>query len=202
MNVKSRKTEQSEATRAALLAAGEQLFAERGYAGTATEDVVARASVTRGALYHHFKDKQDLFRAVFIVVEERLTGQLAEVALAASDPWKTLTSGADAFLDLCMDPTVQRIVLIDAPSVLGWQQWRELEAQYGLGLLKEALRDAMDSGVLAAQPVDTLAHLLLAALNEAALFIAQAANRERARADVGTTIVGLLTALRADRAAG
>jgi AcrR family transcriptional regulator len=200
MNVKSRKAEQSEATRAALLTTAEALFGERGYAATATEELVQRAGVTRGALYHHFKDKRDLFLAVFIAVEERLTAKLAEVAVGATDPWQALVSGAHAFLDACMEPHVQRIVLLDAPSVLGWQEWREVEARYGLGLLKEALRSAMEAKAIGQQPVDPLAHLLLAALNEAALFIAQAKQRKAARKLVGATVDNLLASLRSQAA--
>jgi AcrR family transcriptional regulator len=199
MPVKSRNTERSEATRAALVRTAAGLFGERGYQATATEDLVARAGVTRGALYHHFKDKRDLFRAVFVATEERLMTRIAEQA-HDDDPWRVLVGGARAFLDASMDPGVQRIVLIDAPSVLGWAEWRELEARYGLGLLRAAVEAAMEAGEIREQPLDPLAHLLLAALNEAALFIVQAADRDHARAEVGTTVDNLLDSLRAHAA--
>lgn len=195
MNAKSRKAERSEATRGALISTAEALFTEHGFAATATEDIVARAGVTRGALYHHFKDKKDLFRAVFIAVEERLVAEMATLAAGAGDPGLALISGAQAFLDACMDPTVQRIVLLDAPSVLGWQEWRALDEHYALGLVKAAVQEAIDAGVLAAQPVEPLAHLLLGALNEAALMIARADDVKATREEVGRSIEHLLVSL-------
>jgi AcrR family transcriptional regulator len=195
MNARSRKAERSEATQAALISTAEALFTERGFAATATEDIVARTGVTRGALYHHFKDKKDLFRAVFIAVEERLVAHTATLAAGADDPGQALVSGAHAFLDACMDPTVQRIVLLDAPSVLGWEEWRELDEHYGLGLVKAAVQEAIDAGVLAEQPVEPLAHLLLGALNEAALLIARANDVKATREEVGRSVELLLTSL-------
>jgi AcrR family transcriptional regulator len=197
MSVKSRKDEQSEATRALLLATAEGLFAARGYAGTATEDIVAGARVTRGALYHHFQDKRDLFRAVFIAVEERIVRNLAELAAAAPDAWTALRAGAHAFLDACLQPETQRIALVDAPSVLGWAEWREIDARYGLGLVQAAVKGAIDAGSIERQPVEPLSHLLLGALNEAALFIARAEDRQEARRTVGEGIDRLLDGLRA-----
>jgi AcrR family transcriptional regulator len=195
MSVKSRQEERSEATRATLLATAERLFCERGYAATATEDIVEQAGVTRGALYHHFADKQALFRAVFIALEERTMTALAERAASAPDPWTALKEGTNAFLDACLTPQMQRIALVDAPSVLGWVEWREIDARYGLGLVQAALQAAMDAGFLAVQPVEVLSHLLLGALTEAAMFIARAADREAARREVGNSIDRLLAGL-------
>ncbi len=198
MNVKRRtQAERSEATRAALIAAGRSLFAERGYAGTGTEDVVDRAGVTRGALYHHFGDKRELFKAVFEQLEEELVQKVKAKASGASDPWEQLVSGSEAFLDACLEPAVQRIVLLDAPSVLGWATWREVDARCGLGLTKSTLRAAMDAGVVERQPVDPLAHMLLASFNEAALYMASAEDRARAREEVGATLYRVLSGLRA-----
>src|SRR5713101_2324271 len=120
MPVKSRRGKTAAATRAALIKIARKRFADHGYADTATEEVVRRARVTRGALYHHFRDKQDLFKAVLHEEEQRLARKIAETALAQSDPWSQLISGSQAFLDACLDPGVQQIVLIDAPAVLGW----------------------------------------------------------------------------------
>jgi AcrR family transcriptional regulator len=197
MSVKSRKEEQSEATRALLLDTAQRLFAAQGFAATATEDIVAQAGVTRGALYHHFADKRDLFRAVFVALEERIMTGVAELAATASDPWAALRAGAHGFLDACLEPTVQRIALIDAPSVLGWAEWREIDARYGLGLVQSALQAAVDGGFLARRPVEPLSHLLLGALTEAALFIARSADRAQARRTVGESVDLLLEGLRA-----
>src|SRR5712664_2348983 len=113
MRVKSRKAQATDATRKALLKVARKLFADRGYAGTATEEVVRRARVTRGALYHHFKDKRDLFKAVLLDEEKRLAAATTAVAARQSDPWKALSAGCEAFLNECLNPVVQRIVLID-----------------------------------------------------------------------------------------
>jgi AcrR family transcriptional regulator len=196
MSVKSRQEERSETTRGQLLATAERLFAERGYADTATEELVAEAGVTRGALYHHFADKRDLFRAVFIALEERMMARAAAVAAKAPDAWSALTAGAHGFLDVCLEPEVQRIALIDAPSVLGWEEWREIDARYALGLVQAALQGAMDAGAIAAQPVEPLSHVLLGALTEAALFIARSEDRDGARRAIGESIDRLLEGMR------
>jgi len=196
MSVKSRQEERSEATRGLLLTTAERLFAADGYAGTATEEIVAAAGVTRGALYHHFADKRDLFRAVFLALEERIMARVAELAAAAPDAWSALTAGAHGFLDVCLEPEVQRIALVDAPSVLGWEEWREIDARYALGLVQAALQAAMDAGSIAAQPVEPLSHVLLGALTEAALFIARSDDRDGARRAIGDSVDRLLTGMR------
>src|SRR5690349_6178078 len=143
------KAEQAEATRAALVAAARTLFAQRGYANVGTEEIVRSARVTRGALYHHFNGKEDLFRAVFEAVETELMQRIGATAdLAAGGPLEVLRSGADAFLDASIEPEVQQIVLLDAPSVLGWETWRELGENYGLGLVMSVLEAAMEAGAM------------------------------------------------------
>ena len=196
MRVKTRQAEKSQATREALVDVARDLFAERGYAATGTEDLVQRAKVTRGALYHHFRDKQDLFRAVVERVSQSLVERIAAVASVESEPWQQLRMGCEAFLDACIEPTVQRILLLDAPSVLGWGTWREIDAAYGFGLLRRGLEAAMEAGIVERQAVDVLAHLLLGALDEAAMMIAHAKNARRARAEVGAGLVRVLEGLR------
>ena len=197
MPVKGRKAEQYEHTRRLLLDVARRLFAEHGYAGTATEEVVRRAGVTRGALYYHFRDKRDLFRAVVEDLQQQILGQVQAAAATAADPWAALRAGLHAFLDACMEPAVQRIVLLDAPSVLGWAAWRELDAKYGFGLLRTVLQELMDAGLLEPQPVEPLAHILLGALSEAGLVIAEAEDVAEARAAVGASLDRLLRGLRA-----
>jgi len=194
---RGRQAERSETTRAALIQAARELFARRGYAGVGTEEIVRSARVTRGALYHHFTSKEDLFRAVFEQLEADLTQRIAAVAASAEDPYRALAAGAEAFLDACLDPAVQRITLLDAPAVLGWQQWREIGARYGLGLVQGALQTAMDQGLIAQQPVTPLAHVMLGALDEAALLVAQSSDEGRTREEVGRIVARLLTSLRA-----
>jgi AcrR family transcriptional regulator len=194
---RGRQAERSEATRAALIDAARELFARRGYAGVGTEEIVRSARVTRGALYHHFASKEDLFRAVFEQLEAELTTRIAAVAASADDPYLALGAGAEAFLDACLDPAVQRITLLDAPAVLGWQQWREIGARYGLGLVRDGLQAAMDQGLIARQPVEPLAHVMLGALDEAAMLVAQSGDEGRTREEVGRIVGRLLTSLRA-----
>ena len=198
MEARSRRAEQSEATRAALLAVARKLFAERGYAGVGTEEIVQRAKVTRGALYHHFRDKKDLFRVVHEQLEaemaEQIGKQLAEGGL--TDPLELLAQGARTFLDHTTGP-LARITLVDAPSVLGWAQWRAIDEKYGMGLVMAGLQGAVEAGVIPEQPVKPLAHLLLAALGEAGMLIANAEDPKKARAEVEPPIVALLEGLRA-----
>jgi AcrR family transcriptional regulator len=202
MNVNRRtQAERREATRSALIAAARELFAARGYAAVGTEEIVQRAGVTRGALYHHFADKHDLFRAVYERVEQELTERIVtEVPLAGDDdPVRVLRKGTATFLDACLDPEILRIAMLDAPAVLGYDAWREIGARYGLGLLQAAVQAAVDVGAIPAQPVRPLAHVLLGALDEAALYIARSDDVAGARREVGEALDRLLTALTADQ---
>jgi AcrR family transcriptional regulator len=187
--------ERSEATRGDLVAAARRLFAERGYAGVGTEQIVRAAGVTRGALYHHFAGKPQLFEAVYEQVERELTQKIAQSALGGSDPMVALRAGSDMFLDACLEPEVQRIVLLDAPAVLGWERWREIAAEHGLGLVEAALGAAMESGQIARQPLRPLAHVMMGALDEAAMLVARAEDTEAARAEVGATLDSILEGL-------
>ena len=192
------QAERSATTRAALLAAGRELFGDRGFAASGREEIVRRAGVTRGALYHHFADKEDLMRAVLHDLSRELAEASATAALKETDQWRQIIAAVDAFLDACTDPAVQRIMMTDAPSVLGWDEWREIDTQYGLGLVKASLQNAMETGLIGRQPVDPLAHLLVGALDEAAMYIARAADPEAARREMGDSIERILTGLRVD----
>ena len=192
------KVRQPEATRAALVAAARSLFAERGYAGVGTEEIVAHAGVTRGALYHHFANKEDLMRAVLHDLSRELAEASAAAALKETDQWRQILAAVNAFLDACIDPAVQRILMTDAPSVLGWDEWREIDTQYGLGLVKASLENAMETGLIERQPVDPLAHLLVGALDEAAMYIARAADPSAARREMGKSIERMLAGLKID----
>jgi AcrR family transcriptional regulator len=192
---RSTKAERAEATRASLVRVARDLFAERGYAGVGTEEIVRRAEVTRGALYHHFRDKKDLFRAVHEQVERELVESLGERIAGLDDARELLATGVRSFLDACTDPALARISLLDAPSVLGWAEWREIDARYGMGLVRLGLEAAMQQGVIARQDPDPLAHLLLAALGEAALLIANAEDPQTARTEVEGPLLALLDGL-------
>jgi AcrR family transcriptional regulator len=192
-----RREAEARATREALISAALELFTKRGYAEVGTEEIVARAKVTRGALYHHFEDKRDLFRAVFERVEEELVAGIAVKMDAADDPWKLMMAGMRAFLDACEQPAVKRIALTDAPVVLGWQEWREIDNRHGLGLTRAALQGAVDAGLMRPVAVEPMAHLFVAALSEAAFVIAHAARPRKARAEVEQALVELVEGLRA-----
>lgn len=202
MNVKPTKhAERSEATRAALVAAARPLFAERGFAGVGTEEIVRAAGVTRGALYHQFRDKEDLFAAVFELLESELAQRTAAAAGASgtTDPLAELRVGAEAWLDACTEPEIQRIVLLDGPAVLGWERWREIGTRYGRGLVEAVLQAAVDAGRLAPQPIRPLAHVLMGAVDEAALYVATAEDPAAARVEVGAVLDGLITSLATPR---
>lgn len=201
MGTKSTKAERSEATRAELLSVARELFGERGYAEVGTEEIVRAAGVTRGALYHHFDSKRELLAAVYEQVESELTQRIATAAFSGADapknPLEALHRGAELFLDACLETDVQRIVLLDAPSVLGWERWREVASRFGLGLIEASLQAAMDDGSIPEQPVRPLAHVLMGALDEAALLVARADDNGATRREVGGTLSRLLNALAA-----
>lgn len=190
------KAEQTERTRAALVSAARTLFASRGFAGTSTEEVVRTAGVTRGALYHHFRDKRDLFEAVYEDVERGLAEDLTAHLVGVTDTIELLRRGTDAFLDACLDPAIQRIVLLEGPTILGWERWREIDMRYGLGLVQLTLQAAVDAGAIrAAVSVEALAHVFFGGLVEGAMLLAAAADQRQARAEVGAAIGALLDGL-------
>jgi AcrR family transcriptional regulator len=197
--VRRTQAERSEATREALIGAARSLFAKQGYAGVGTEEIVRDAGVTRGALYHHFDGKRELFEAVYERVEAELAQRIAAGALASGTaaPLDAMRAGAEMFLQACTEPEAQQIALLDGPSVLGWDRWREIAAEHGLGLIEGSLQAAIDAGAISDQPVRSLAHVLMGALDEAAMLVARAEDPERMRAEVGRTLDTLLAALSA-----
>jgi AcrR family transcriptional regulator len=196
MNVNRRtQAERSATTRAALVAAARPLFAAHGFAAVGTETIVRDAGVTRGALYHQFDDKTELFAAVVEAVEADLLARIAALLAGVSDPVDALVRGADAWLDACADAEVQRIALVEGPAVLGWERWRAIGLRYGAGLVEGALQAAIDSGGIAPQPARPLAHVLIGALDEAALYIARADDPATARAEMGAVLRRLLSGL-------
>jgi AcrR family transcriptional regulator len=192
------QSERSAATRAALIAAGRELFAERGYAAVGTEEIVQAAGLTRGALYHHFAGKRELFEAVYEQIEGEVSERIAADALGGPDPLEALRAGGRSFLEHCLEPEVQRIVLLDAPAVLGWERWREIGARYGLGLIEAALQAAIDAGQIPPTPVRPLAHVLLGALDEAAMAVARADDPAAATDEMASVLSSLLDGLRSE----
>jgi AcrR family transcriptional regulator len=182
-----------------LLAAARRLFAERGYAAVGTEEIVREAGVTRGALYHHFDGKRELLDAVYEQLEAQLAQELAETLTPGASVLETLRAGAETFLDRCLEPAIQQIVLLDAPAVLGWERWREIGAQYGLGLISALLTAGIEAGEITDQPVEPLAHALLGSLDEIAMYVARAPDPAAARAQAGETVAALVEGLKPRR---
>jgi len=187
------QAERREQTRSALLAAARELFAARGFAAAGREDIVERAGVTRGALYHHFASKEDLFRAVYEQVEDELTAATMTAAVTSHDPVEQLRRGADAFLDAASTPEVRRIVLLDAPAVLPVDVRREMSERHGLGQVRAVLSAIDDAGRLRTGPVPLLAPVVLAALHEAATLVADGADPGSVRAVVDGLVDAITT---------
>jgi AcrR family transcriptional regulator len=181
--VRRTQHDRSTSTRADLVTAGRALFAARGYQAVPADEIVRAAGVTRGALYHHYGDKQGLFRAVVEELERELTADVAAAFENAPDTLAGMLAALDVFLTACLREDVRQISLTDAPAVLGWATWREIEAEHGLGLLVDVLSRGMAEGLVIAQPVHALAQLVLAAVVEAARMIADAADPAAARAE-------------------
>ncbi len=172
------RVERGTATRQLLLAGATQLFAERGFDDVSIELVLKQTKVSKGALYHHFSSKDALFVAVLEEVESRIVATVSAAAQHAQNPLDALRAGCGAWLELVAgDAVVRRIAVIDAPSVLGWQAWRELEGRYALGLLRSVLRMAANAGCFPLSHVDVYASMLLAVLNEMAMRLARAEDR-------------------------
>jgi AcrR family transcriptional regulator len=197
MEVKRTQAGRSAATRTALVTAARRLWAQRGYAAVGTPEIAAAAGVTRGALYHQFADKTELFAAVLEEVEGEVTAALGERVAREGplDPLAAMRLGATAWLDACADPEVQRIVLLDAPSVLGWERFREVGMRHGLGLVEAMLGAAVQAGAIPDQPLRPLAHLLIGAMDEAALYVARAPDPDAARAEMAPILTRLVDGL-------
>ncbi len=199
LNERARRSnaDRTAATRAALVAAGEELFGTRGYAEVSIDAIVQQAGVTRGALYHHFSDKRDLFRAVVEKTESDIMPRIGKAFAEAEGPWDVLVRGSEQFLDICLEDRFQRIVLIDAAAVLGPVEQQEIGDRYGTALLRATLTGLIEIGELADVPVDALSRMLTGALIAGANVIAEAEDQQAARRDVGLAIDALLAGLRA-----
>ena len=202
----TRRDEHVADTRQALVDAARKLFTEQGFAATGTEEIVAAARVTRGALYHHFHDKTDLFRAVMEQIAREVAEHLIDAELSrppatspdqpSADAWDEVRDGLRAFLDLCVvTDDFQRIVLVEGPAVLGHEAWDELVARHGSNLLAEWLSRAVEQGRIAPVPIQPLTRLLIAMISESSLYIARADDRPAAREAMGTVLDRLLNGL-------
>ena len=192
---KALQTQQGEATREALIGAARELFGTRGYAETSLEAVVAAAGVTKGALYHHFSGKEELFAAVFERVKRQLSSQIAP-ALQVPDPWSGILDACRTYIDIHTDPAVERIVLLDARAVLNPQAWRRIDGQWGAVMFRGGFRRAMNRGVIVRLPLKTLAMIVTGALAEACLIVADAEDPDAAREEGLRVVLQLLEGLR------
>jgi len=190
------QADRTAATRKALIDAARPLFAAHGYRDVGTEAVVAAVGASRGALYHHFAHKLDLFAAVFEAVEADALARIAAAVTASgvTDPVELMRIGAATWLDVCSEPEIRRIVLVEAPAVLGWERWREISTRHGIGLTRRLLSGAIAAGRLPEQPVDPLAHILLGALREAAMFLSHHRDAD-ARREIGAALDTLIRSL-------
>jgi AcrR family transcriptional regulator len=192
------KAQQRQETMQTLISISRDVFAEHGFANTALEDIVQQAGVTRGALYHHFGSKEGLFRAVLETVQEEVAQRIEQAAQQHEHPWKQLIAGCEAFLEANTDKTIQRIMLVDGPAVLGWDVWRETDAKNSVRLLQEVLTDLKDQGVIKALPITALTQLLSGAMNELALWIVQSENPQAALREAQTTLSEVLSGIKRD----
>jgi AcrR family transcriptional regulator len=182
------------------MAAARRLFTERGYDAVSAEEIVRAAGVTRGALYHHFGGKRDLLEAVYERLEAESTERVARIVLGSEleSPLEAMKAGVEAFLDECAEPELQRIALHDAPAVLGWDRWRQIAAANGLGLIEASLTAAIEAGEIRPLPVKPMAHLLMGALDEAAMLVARSED-PRSRGEVTAVLMALLESFAAPR---
>jgi AcrR family transcriptional regulator len=197
--VKSRRDQFSEATRAALLDAATQRFAERGFAGTSLEDVAADIQATRGAVYHHFSSKRALFEAVFARLETNAVDQAAKAGARGANAWESALLALEEFLDQCCDPVYGRVVWLEGPLALGWACWIEEEQKYAYGMVESFVRALLESGGLAPVPLETTTQLAFGMLGAAgqALAAASPEDQPRIKAEYRDVMGRMLAGLRA-----
>lgn len=201
VTMRSRRLEYSESTRDALVDSAVELFTKRGYAATSLDEVARKARVTKGALYHHFSGKQALFEAAFDVVEGTVKARLGEILMAGDGTaWERATNGLRQYIKICLDPSYQRIVIHEAPVVMGWERWREAEDHFSFGLVRASIQACVDSGEFEDLPVEVTARLLFGALSAAATMIAGAEDPKKTGAEVTATIIRMLERLRCPQA--
>lgn len=193
----NKQDERSRRTTQRIMAGARRLFAEHGFAGTSAEQIVAAAGVTRGALYHHFAGKKGVFRAVVEQIQAEIDQRVRAAVERVQDPVEMLIVGNGEFLAACLDPGARRILLTEAPAVLGWQNWRAIDEAHVLGKYRAFLGQLMEKGVLRPLPVDALAHVISGAANEAAMWAAEADDPDAALAQAQQTMAEMIRSFRA-----
>jgi AcrR family transcriptional regulator len=190
------KAAQREATTRRLLEIARVHFTKYGYAQTATEKIVEEAGVTRGALYHHFGSKEGLFKAVVEVVQQDVAAQIEKAVSKSKDPWEQLLVGCKTFLTASMDADIQQIMLLDAPAVLGFETWREIDSQNSMRLLQESIQELVKKKIIQTPSAEAFTHLLSGAMNEAALWVARSKNPKQTLVEATKTLEHLLEAVK------
>lgn len=194
--VRSRRLDYSESTRKALVDSAVELFTKQGYSATSLDAVAKRALVTKGALYHHFTGKQALFEAALDAVETVILRRLGDIIGGLGDPWDRAMSAVRAYVKVCLDPSYQRIVIHEAPVVMGWERWRETEEHYSYGLVKVAVERLIEAELVEDLPVEATARMLFGAMSSGAMVVAGATDQRKASAEVSTVLVSLLEGMR------
>jgi AcrR family transcriptional regulator len=194
--MRSRRVDYTESTRQALVDSGRDLFTKRGYAGTSLEAIVKRARVTKGALYHHFSGKQALFEAAFDQVETSAMNKLTEAVAGEGTAWERALEGIQAYVGVCLEPAYQRIVIHEAPVVMGWERWRECEENFSFGLIRAVVQSLVEAGEIDAVPIEVTARILFGALSSGASIIASAEDPKKASTEVHATVVRVLEGMR------
>lgn len=190
------RVEHGKETTQKLINTARQVFSKCGYGRASTEEIVNLAGVTRGALYHHFENKKGLFEAVLDDAQKDIASRIMHAVERESNLWDQFVAGCRAFLESCIDPSLQQIVVIDGPAVVGWEIWRRIDSVHGLNLLKDGLRELVKAGIIKPLPIDPIAHLLSGAMNEAALWIAQSKEPKKALSEVMNSLEILLKSLK------
>jgi AcrR family transcriptional regulator len=197
--MRSRRTDYSESTKQALVDSAMELFTKNGYAGTSLDAIVKRARVTKGALYHHFSGKQALFEAAFNQVETKAMAQLSKAIDGEGSPWERALEGVQEYIKVCLDPAYQRLVIREAPVVMGMERWREVEEHYSYGIVRDVLERLIEAGELGDIPVEVTARMMFATLSAGANIIAEASDPKKASAEVFRALIHMIEGIRRDR---
>lgn len=197
--MRSRRSDYSESTKQALVDCATDLFTRNGYASTSLDAIVKRARVTKGALYHHFSGKQALFEAAFNQVETRTMTQLKKAIDSEASPWERALKGVQEYINVCLDPTYQRLVIREAPVVMGIERWREAEEHFSFGIVRSVLEQLIAAGELGDIPIEVTARMMFASLSAGATIIAEASDPKKAGAEVFTALIHMIEGIRRDR---
>lgn len=201
MSKQNRKVEQGKQTRERLLHLAKVIFSDQGYAALTLDALIRQAGLTKGAFYHHFPSKQALFEAVYIETEKEVGERIMAASASATDPWEQLLAGCHAYLEACADPGLQRILRLDGPSVLGWQRWSEIDAEFGSGKLESFLTHLKEANIINTPSPRATAHLLSGAMNEATFWIAESDDPDDALTQSRLVLKQMLEGIRANPSA-